>query len=62
MEFRCPTEFQVSRTWSTDGYPRLLARISSDKTERIALRDRKIRMAWSFLPFYQHLSSANRLV
>jgi hypothetical protein len=62
MEFRCPAEFQVSKTWSTDGYARLLARISSDKTERIALRDRKIRMAWSFLPFYSKLSTRNRLV
>jgi len=56
MEFRCPREFQVSKTWSTDGYPRLIARISSDKTERIAFRDRKVKMAWSFLPFYQPLS------
>ncbi len=56
MEFRRPSEFQVSRTWSTDGYPRLLARLASDQTERIALRDRKVRMAWSFLPFNLPLS------
>lgn len=56
MEFRCPREFQVSRIWSTEGYPRLMARLLSDTVERIALRDRKVGMAWSYLPFLPSLS------
>lgn len=56
MEFRCPREFQISRTWTTEGYPRLLARLLSDSTDRIAIRDRKVKMAWSYLPFYHPLS------
>lgn len=60
MEFRCPTEYQNCRAWSTDGYPRLMARLLSDSADRIAIRDRKVKMAWSHLPFLAPLSRIKR--
>jgi hypothetical protein len=56
MEFRCPIEYQNCRAWSTEGYPRLMARLLSDSADRIAIRDRKVKMAWSYLPFNTSLS------
>lgn len=50
-EFRLPVVYQSSRKWESGGYPRLLARLLLDSSERIAIRDRKIKMAWSYLPF-----------
>jgi hypothetical protein len=50
-EFRLPVVHQSSRKWESGGYPRLLARLLLDSSERIAIRDRKIKMAWSYLPF-----------
>lgn len=59
IEFRVPRVFQPSVNWSTSGYHRLFARLSGDQIERIAIRDRKIKMAWSFLPFMVDLSIAH---
>lgn len=59
MEFRCPTEYQIHRAWSTDGYARLMARLLSDSADRIAIRDCKVKMAWSYLPFIPLLSKVN---
>jgi hypothetical protein len=56
MEFRCPAEFQNCKAWTTEGYPRLMARLLSDSADRIAIRDRKVKMAWSYLPFITSLS------
>jgi hypothetical protein len=56
MEFRCPAEFQNCKIWTTEGYPRLMARLLSDSADRIAIRDRKVKMAWSYLPFITSLS------
>jgi len=56
VEFRCPIEFQSNRAWQLDGYPRLMARLLSDSSDRIAIRDRKVKMAWSYLPFASLLS------
>jgi hypothetical protein len=56
MEFRSPIEFQNDRAWLLDGYPRLLARLLSDSSDRIAIRNRKVKMAWSYLPFSPLLS------
>lgn len=51
-EFRVPVEFQPQQDWTTEeGYGRLFARLSTDSVERIAIRDRKVKMAWSYLPF-----------
>jgi hypothetical protein len=49
-ECRLPTYFQRSREWVTGGYPRLMARLLGDKTDRIALRDLRVRMAWTEIP------------
>jgi len=49
-EFRIPVLFQKSLDWIQGGYPRLLARLLSDQTERIAIRGLKPKMAWSYLP------------
>jgi hypothetical protein len=56
MEFRIPVEYHLVRNWTTEGYPRLLARVLGDSTDRIAIRDRKIKMAWSYLPYLSPLS------
>lgn len=56
MEFRIPIEFQINRDWTLDGYPRLLARLLSDASDRIAIRDLRVKMAWSYLPFSPLLS------
>jgi len=49
-ECRLPCLHQKTKEWVSEGYPRLLARLLGDQTDRIAIRDRKIKMAWSFLP------------
>jgi hypothetical protein len=49
-EVRIPLEFQRKRDWITGGYPRLMARLLGDQIERIVLRDRKVGMAWTFIP------------
>jgi hypothetical protein len=56
MEFRCPTEYQNCRAWPSEEYPRLFARLLNDVSDRFAIRDRKIKMAWSYLPYYFSLS------
>jgi len=58
LEFRVPRDFHVSRPWCTEGYTRLFARNSSDLMERIAKRDRKIKLAWSYLPIATLLSKS----
>lgn len=50
LESRIPREFHDSKNWKLEGYSRLFARLSSDSMERIAKRDRKIELAWSYLP------------
>lgn len=50
VEFRVPREFSTSKDWLSGGYARLLARLSSDRTERIANRDLRVKLAWSYLP------------
>jgi hypothetical protein len=50
-EYRGIREFQRSYSWTSSGYPRLLARLLDDQTERIALRDRKVKKAWVVLPW-----------
>lgn len=50
LEFRHPQVIQMTRVWESGGYPRLLARLLLDSSERIAIRDRKVKMAWSYLP------------
>jgi hypothetical protein len=52
-EFRTPVVYQSQRSWVSGGYPRLLARLLRDESERIAIRDRKIKMAWVSLPVSQ---------
>lgn len=52
LEYKTPVVFQNHKSWSTGGYPRLLARLLCDQSDRIAIRDRKIKMAWSILPFF----------
>lgn len=56
LEFRVPREFHDSRDWRSEGYPRLFARNSSDLMDRIAKRDRKIKLAWSYFPGFLLLS------
>jgi hypothetical protein len=56
-EYRIPVIVNTSREWGTEGYPRLLARLLSDQIDRVATRDRKVRMAWRYLPAYMGLSS-----
>jgi hypothetical protein len=51
-ECRAPIVHQDSKSWLTGGYPRLLARLLGDQSDRIAIRDRKIKMAWSYLPIF----------
>lgn len=50
-ECRFPSLFQRTREWSTSGYPRLMARLVGDSVERIAIRNLRLKMAWSVLPF-----------
>jgi len=52
-EIRVPTEFQRSRSWIRGGYPRLLARLLHDQTDRIAIRGVKTKMAWTVVPLLQ---------
>jgi hypothetical protein len=49
-EVRVPMEFQRHMNWSQGGYPRLMARLLSDKIERIAIRNRKVKMTWAYIP------------
>ncbi len=56
MEFRAPLRFKCVKSWVDSGYPRLLARLVGDQTERIAIRDLRIKLAWSVLPFPSLLS------
>lgn len=50
LEFRVPRSVQSSRTWTSDGYARLFARLSSDLIDRFTIRDRKVKLVWSYLP------------
>jgi hypothetical protein len=50
MEFRVPTFFQKCRNWGTEGYPRLLARLLSDSSDRVASRNLSVRKAWRPVP------------
>jgi hypothetical protein len=49
-EIRVPIEINPSRPWRREGYPRLMARLLSDRIERIAIRRRKTKMAWAYVP------------
>jgi hypothetical protein len=49
-EARIPISYRASRSWALEGYPRLMARLLSDSTDRIAIRVNKTKMAWSFFP------------
>jgi hypothetical protein len=52
-ECRVARPYQGMRDWSLGGYSRLLARLTGDSADRIAIRtDRKVKMAWSFIPFF----------
>jgi hypothetical protein len=50
MEFRVPTFFQKCRDWGSEGYPRLLARLLSDSSDRVASRNLSVRKAWRPVP------------
>lgn len=50
VEFRVPVFYQKNRAGGLEGYTRLLARLLLDSSDRIAIRDRKIRTAWKPLP------------
>jgi len=49
-EVRLPIQHQRDRFWCQEGYPRLMARLLSDKTERLSIRDFTVKMAWSWVP------------
>lgn len=49
-EIRVPQVIQMTRNWEIDGYPRLLARLLGDTSDRIAKRDLRVKLAWSFIP------------
>jgi len=49
-EFRTVRYFQKSRGWRLEGYPRLLARLLSDLSDRVASRNLSVRKAWQPLP------------
>jgi len=55
LEARTPVSIQKTRDWSIEGQSRLTARLISDSTERIALRDSNIRKAWRSIPAYMGL-------
>lgn len=46
FEYRTPMVHQRTRSWTTGGYPRLLARLLGDQIERTVIRDRKVKMTW----------------
>jgi hypothetical protein len=50
VEVRVPVLIQRNRAWGTEGYTRLLARLLSDSSDRVATADRKVRIAWRVLP------------
>lgn len=50
-EFRTIVEIQPSYSWKSEGFPRLFARLSSDYNDRLPSRHRKVKLAWSYLPF-----------
>lgn len=56
MEVRIIVEIQPSYNWKTEGFPRLFARLSSDYNDRLPSRHRKVKLAWSYLPFNIALS------
>jgi len=49
-ELRVPQVIQMTRDWEIDGYPRLFARLLGDTSDRIAKRDLRVKLAWSFVP------------
>lgn len=49
-EFRVPRSFQKARNWRLEGYPRLMARLLSDLSDRVASRNLSVRKAWQPLP------------
>lgn len=52
MEIRVPMSFQSHKSWSSEGYGRLFARLSSDVTERFTNRVDKTRLVWAYIPHY----------
>lgn len=50
VEAWIPTTFNRSRDWHHEGYPRLLARLLHDQIERVAIRHRKMKMTWAWIP------------
>jgi len=60
LEFRVPISYQAVKNWTSEGYPRLFARLSDDSTDRIAIRNPRVKMAWSYLPLLISLSRDDR--
>jgi len=50
IECRVPCLIQKTRTWNCEGYPRLLARLLHDSTDRVVTRGLRPKMTWSSLP------------
>jgi len=59
LEARTPVSIQKTRSWSVEDGSRLTARLISDSTERIALRDGNIRKAWRSIPAFMGLTGPN---
>jgi hypothetical protein len=56
-ECRLPIVVQRYRKWESEGYPRLLARLLSDRVERVPARDSNVRTGWTYLPAYMGLEA-----
>jgi hypothetical protein len=50
VEARVTISRQRNRNWGTEGYARLLARLLSDSSDRVATGDCKVSIAWRALP------------
>jgi len=57
IEARLPRLIQRSLEWKSDGYPRLLARLLSDRIDRIPNRDVIVKIGWSSIPAYAGICS-----
>lgn len=58
-EFRSLNYISVDKEWLSQGYPRLLARLLGDSTERLTVRDREVRKVWSVFPISPNLFSVD---
>jgi hypothetical protein len=50
IEVRTTISRQRNRRWGSEGYPRLMARLLSDSSDRVATGDCKVSIAWRVLP------------